>query len=88
MKTKFVYLSILLAFSLSGVNAAVPDCQSVVIGSGVAGMKAAMDLKDGGNKVCLIEKMPFPGGATNLAASGVKYENKVCIPFDSSGLFS
>ena len=43
MKTKFVYLSILLAFSLSGVNAAVPDCQSVVIGSGVAGMKAAMD---------------------------------------------
>ena len=59
MKTKFVYLSILLAFSLSGVNAAVPDCQSVVIGSGVAGMKAAMDLKDGGNKVCLIEKMPF-----------------------------
>ena len=67
MKTKFVYLSILLAFSLSGVNAAVPDCQSVVIGSGVAGMKAAMDLKDGGNKVCLIEKMPFPGGATNLA---------------------
>lgn len=66
MKTKFVYLSILLAFSLSGVNAAVPDCQSVVIGSGVAGMKAAMDLKDGGNKVCLIEKMPFPGGATNL----------------------
>ena len=36
MKTKFVYLSILLAFSLSGVNAAVPDCQSVVIGSGVA----------------------------------------------------
>ena len=69
MKTKFVYLSILLAFSLSGVNAAVPDCQSVVIGSGVAGMKAAMDLKDGGNKVCLIEKMPFPGGATNLAAT-------------------
>ena len=69
MKTKFVYLSILLAFSLSGVNAAVPDCQSVVIGSGVAGMKAAMDLKDGGKKVCLIEKMPFPGGATNLAAT-------------------
>ena len=31
MKTKFVYLSILLAFSLSGVNAAVPDCQSVVM---------------------------------------------------------
>ena len=28
-----------------------------------------MDLKDGGNKVCLIEKMPFPGGATNLAAT-------------------
>lgn len=69
MKTKFVYLSILLAFSLGGVNAAVPHCQSVVIGSGVAGMKAAMDLKDGGNKVCLIEKMPFPGGATNLAAT-------------------
>ena len=53
MKTKFVYLSILLAFSLSGVNAAVPDCQSVVIGSGVAGMKAAMDLKDGGNWIFL-----------------------------------
>ena len=27
MKTKFVYLSIILAFSLSGVNAAVHDCQ-------------------------------------------------------------
>lgn len=67
MKTKFVYLSILLAFSLSGVNAAVPDCQSVVIGSGVAGMKAAMDLKDGGNKVCLIEKNAFSGRRDELS---------------------
>lgn len=53
MKTKFVYLSILLAFSLSGVNAAVPDCQSVVIGSGVAGMmislKYANGLRNGAN---------------------------------------
>ena len=83
MKTKFVYLSILLAFSLSGVNAAVPDCQSVVIGSGVAGMKAAMDLKDGVNKVCLIEKMPFPGGATNLAATYFVAEQKNSKPQES-----
>ena len=53
MKTKFVYLSILLAFSLSGVNAAVPDCQSVVIGSGAnAGTQQSCGANAGTQQSC------------------------------------
>lgn len=48
----------------------IQDCDVVIIGGGGAGIRAAIELKEAGKeKVCLVEKMPFLGGATNLAAT-------------------
>ncbi|MEG1878990.1 MAG: FAD-dependent oxidoreductase [Pseudoflavonifractor sp.] len=44
-------------------------CATVVVGAGGAGMRTALVLKEAGHDVLLIEKMPFVGGATNLAAT-------------------
>ena len=41
---------------------------TVVVGSGISGMKAAIDLKTAKKDVVVVEKMPFMGGTTNLAA--------------------
>ncbi len=43
----------------------------VVIGAGGAGLAAANTAADNGVKVILIEKMPFAGGATTLAAGSI-----------------
>lgn len=42
---------------------------TVVVGAGAAGMRAALDLKDAGKDVILIDKSYILGGATNLAAT-------------------
>ena len=41
-------------------------CDVVVVGAGGAGMRAAIELKEAGKNVLLLEKMAFPGGATNF----------------------
>lgn len=43
--------------------------QTVVVGAGGAGMKAAIDLTDAGHDVLLIEKQAMVGGATTLSAT-------------------
>ncbi len=43
----------------------------VVIGGGGAGLAAANTAADNGAKVILVEKMPFAGGATTLAAGSI-----------------
>ncbi|ABI37888.1 flavocytochrome c [Shewanella sp. MR-4] len=43
----------------------------VVIGSGGAGLAAAVSARDAGAKVILLEKEPIPGGNTKLAAGGM-----------------
>ncbi len=43
----------------------------VVIGGGAAGMTAAIEAYDNGSDVILLEKMPFVGGNTGRAASGM-----------------
>lgn len=46
------------------------NCDAVIIGAGGSGISAAITLKEAGKQhVCLVEKMPFLGGATNLAAT-------------------
>lgn len=45
------------------------NCETVIVGAGGAGMRTAIALKEAGHDVILIEKLAFPGGATNLAAS-------------------
>lgn len=65
----------LLGFSVAmAINPAfateTQNCDTVIIGAGGAGIRAAIELKNAGQKdVCLLEKMPFIGGATNLAAT-------------------
>ncbi|MCY3567821.1 MAG: FAD-dependent oxidoreductase, partial [Chloroflexi bacterium] len=39
-----------------------PDATTAVIGAGLAGLTAALDLADAGRKVVLIERRPYPGG--------------------------
>lgn len=43
----------------------------VIIGSGGAGLAAAVSARDAGAKVILLEKEPVPGGNTKLAAGGM-----------------
>ncbi len=43
----------------------------VIIGSGGAGMSAAVAARNAGAKVILLEKEPIPGGNTKLAAGGM-----------------
>ena len=48
----------------------------VVLGTGGAGMAAAITAAEGGAKVVLLEKRPFPGGASNtpVATGGIRNE--------------
>lgn len=39
----------------------------LVIGAGIAGLSAAISAKENGANVVIIDKMPIPGGTTNLA---------------------
>ena len=42
----------------------------VVIGSGAAGMRAALECRRHTDRVVLLEKMPYPGGNSNRASAG------------------
>lgn len=44
---------------------------SIVIGSGVAGLSAAIRLAENGNDVLILEKMPYAGGATYLSGGEI-----------------
>ncbi len=50
--------------------------RTLVIGGGVAGIQAAMDLADGGHKVVLVEKQPSIGGI--MAALDKTYPTMDC----------
>jgi len=50
--------------------------KALVIGGGVAGIQAAMDLADGGHKVVLVEKRPSIGGI--MAALDKTYPTMDC----------
>lgn len=72
MKTKkMLVVSVLLMLSTGIVTATPADlnCGTVIVGAGGAGVRAAIELKEHGKNVCLVEKMPFIGGSSNLAAS-------------------
>ena len=71
LTTKIAAVSCTLVIGPSMAFAApAQECDVVIIGAGGAGISSAIALKEAGKqKVCLIEKMPFVGGATNLAAT-------------------
>lgn len=63
----------------------------VVIGAGGAGMAAAVEAKEAGKSVLIIEKMPIVGGNTNRATGGINaggttYQEKAGIK-DSKEVF-
>jgi len=70
MKTISAYSLTAVAVLFLSANTFAMDYQvdTVVVGSGISGLKAALDLKKGGENVVVLEKMLFPGGTTNLAA--------------------
>lgn len=82
-----VALSALTGCQLAGGN----KTDVVIIGSGGAGLAAAVQAHDSGAKVVVLEKMPIVGGNTNRAtgglnAVGTKYQKEKNIQ-DSIDLF-
>jgi fumarate reductase flavoprotein subunit len=47
------------------------DTDIVIIGAGGAGMAAAVEAKEAGKSVIIVEKMPIVGGNTNRATGGI-----------------
>jgi len=60
-----------LAFSetIAAMDQALPD--AIVVGSGLAGMAAALNILDRGGSVTLLEKEHLLGGNSNKASSGI-----------------
>ena len=87
----------LIALSLSaGAETLTTDI--VVVGAGAAGLSAAVNSADHGAKVVVLEKMPFPGGASAVCggqyaiqgsdlqkAKGVKYDPPQALVYDLIG---
>ena len=87
----------LTALSLSaGAETLTTDI--VVVGAGAAGLSAAVNSADHGAKVVVLEKMPFPGGASAVCggqyaiqgsdlqkAKGVKYDPPQALVYDLIG---
>ncbi|MBS4845917.1 MAG: FAD-dependent oxidoreductase [Burkholderiales bacterium] len=66
-KSVFTFTSALLL--VANVYALEPiHTGTVIVGSGISGLAAALDLNKYGQDVLVLEKMPFLGGTTNLAA--------------------
>ena len=71
MNTRLMMLACLGALGLSTAQAASLSTDAVVIGSGGAGLSAAVTLHDLGEKVIVLEKMPIIGGNTIRAEGGI-----------------
>ena len=65
------FIVILTLFFLFVLPGYLPERTDVVIiGSGAAGMRAAIECRRHTEKVVLLEKMPYPGGNSNKATAG------------------
>lgn len=69
MKVKQTLLAATLCVACAGAFAEGFDV--VVIGSGGAGLSAAIMAKEAGASVVVLEKMPYLGGNTNFASGGM-----------------
>jgi fumarate reductase flavoprotein subunit len=78
MKKGSLLLMIGLVFmlSLNVSQAETLKADVVVVGTGAAGMGAAVTAADGGAKVIVFEKMPIAGGASNMAMGGISPDPK------------
>ena len=76
------YLASTAAYATQTEPTVVPeqDCDVIVIGAGGAGLSSAVSAAENGAKVIVVEKMPFIGGNTVLAASfmlGIPKDNRI-----------
>lgn len=80
-------LSFIFYLCLSGVAVASEPVDLVVVGSGAAGMSAAVAAAEGGAKVVVLEKMPFNGGASvvcggQYAIQGSQLQKEKGVKYD------
>ncbi|KDN14786.1 flavocytochrome c [Snodgrassella communis] len=69
--TKAISTSYKVATIVEGGDADDKSCDVVVVGSGGAGLAAAIEAHDKGASVIIVEKMPITGGNTNKASAGM-----------------
>lgn len=80
-KKWFYYFSALTAFLImlivtyNLISNPSESADVVIIGAGASGMSAAIEAKDAGLKVVLLEKMPYVGGNTARATAGINAVN-------------
>jgi len=72
--TKFLQLSHSIGLLGDGTRSKDPD--AVIVGSGLAGLAAALNILDRGGSVVMIEKEHLLGGNSNKASSGIN----ACCP--------
>lgn len=67
---KTIIAAVLTSVLIPGYAVALEDIHTgtVIVGSGVSGLTTAILLKEHKQNVLVLEKMPFMGGTTNLAA--------------------
>ncbi|KAG7344180.1 flavocytochrome c [Nitzschia inconspicua] len=71
-----------IPFHLGGINEFAnipPMADAIVVGSGLAGLTAALTILDRGGTVIVFEKEPILGGNSNKASSGI---NACCLAED------
>ena len=82
---KTIIAAVLTSVLIPGYAVALEDIHTgtVIVGSGVSGLTTAILLKEHKQNVLVLEKMPFMGGTTNLAAqyfvSVVTVKSYLCL---------
>ena len=64
LNSLLAFFSLGFGFAPSIAKAAITSCDVLVVGSGAAGLSAALEAADAGCKVILLEKEAFVGGDT------------------------